>query len=440
MVLLSHVLLYTTLMTSQDLIRYNLPDAPGVYFFRTGTGEILYIGKATSLRDRVRSYFRDDVLRTRGKRILDMVTQAGSLTWTTTDSVLEALVLEAALIKKELPKYNVDEKDDKTWNWVVITREEFPVVTTIRERLLPADLTANGGPYLYAFGPFPSGSALREALTIIRRILPFRDEKCHPPRSGEKGKPCFARQIGLCPGVCTGEITQAEYQRAVRHVALFFSGKKGALITMLEKEMTSAAKKLAFEEAGVIKRQIAALRHIKDASLVGQELKDTARAETTKRRAPFRIEAYDIAHISGTHTVGVMVVIEDGAIKSSDYRKFKIRGEGKDRSHDIANLSEVLTRRLGHSAWRSPDLIVVDGSIPQKRAAEKVLRGLGFAIPVIAVVKDERHKPKALIGAKELTALHKQAILLSNAEAHRFAVAYHRQLREKMPSERKRRG
>ncbi len=420
-------------MKSQELKKLNLPDAPGVYFFMQNTPEnkdknhILYIGKATSLRDRVRSYFRDDIIHTRGKRILDMVTLSASVRWQTTDSVLEALILEAALIKKHAPKYNSDEKDDKSWNYVVVTNEEFPRVLFLRERLVPTDVGGKESTYKYAFGPFPSGGALREALAIIRRIFPFRDGKCKPGQ----GRPCFNRQIGLCPGVCTGEISKTDYGLVINHIRLFFEGKKGELLRTLEREMKKAAKELKYERAGELKREIFAVTHIKDSSLVGKDLRDAASKVARERRAPYRIEAYDIAHISGTHTVGVMIVIEDGTAKKSDYRKFRIRS--LEKSNDTLHLEEVLRRRFGHPEWRRPDLIAIDGGIAQKRRTEAVLRGLSLEIPVVSIVKDERHKPKGIMGSSLLAAQHKAAIILANAESHRFAVSYHRHLRGKLP-------
>lgn len=414
-------------MEYQALRSKGLPDAPGVYFFMGPQGKILYIGKATSLRDRVRSYFRDDLLHSRGKHILDMVALSTDIKWKTTDSVLEALVLEAAEIRTHQPPYNSQEKDDKSWNFVVVTDEEFPVVRTERSRVLH-----NGGMeprgYRYAFGPFTSGTALQEALAIVRRIFPFRDMKCKPGQ----GRPCFNRQIGLCPGVCTGEISAKVYARTINHIRLFFEGRKSELVRKLKAEMKAAAKSLAFERAAELKRELFALEHIKDVTLIGKDIKEASQRVAGERRAPFRIEAYDIAHISGKHTVGVMTVVEDGVAKKSDYRKFRIRGEGNDRAHDIMNLEEVLRRRFGHPEWRCPDVIAMDGGIAQKRAGERVLKELGLSVPIVSVVKDERHKPKGIMGAKTTATTHKNAIILANAEAHRFAVLYHRKLREKL--------
>lgn len=415
--------------TPMDISGYKtakLPDAPGVYLFRASGGEILYIGKATSLASRVRSYFSDDLLHTRGKHMVDMVTIAATIDHQQTDSVLEALILEASLIKKHQPKFNTREKDDKSFNYVVITKEDFPRVLLVRERTMLSEALGKRAEYRYAFGPFPGGKELRIALDLVRRIFPFRSS-CTP----NSGKPCFDRQIGLCPGVCSGEMGKRAYARRVQDIRLFFEGKKGKLVGELRRRMREHAAKLEFEEAARIKRMIAALAHINDVALIGDDIRERSAAGATRGERAVRIEAYDIAHISGTYPVGVMVAVEGGEKIPGAYRKFIIRSErGND---DVGNLEETLTRRLAHPEWRYPDLIAVDGGLPQKRRAEAVLRRHELKIPVVAVVKDERHRPKAFIGSASLSELYRSALLLANAEAHRFAVSFHRARRDRLP-------
>ena len=179
-----------------NLSKFKLPDSPGVYFFKKGRA-VLYIGKATSLRDRVRSYFASDIVSTRGESIARMVNEATSVAHKKTDSVLEALILEANLIKSHQPPYNAISKDNKSFNYVVITKEDFPRVMTMRGRELgELNLKPNTSNLKAVFGPFPQGSVLREALKIVRKIFPFSDN-CRP----NQGKSCFNAQIGLCPGV-----------------------------------------------------------------------------------------------------------------------------------------------------------------------------------------------------------------------------------------------
>lgn len=270
-------------------------------------------------------------------------------------------------------------------------------------------------------------------------MFPFRD-RCIPfflssPSQGEglgvrsRNTGCFNYQIGLCPGVCAGKISKKEYAQTIKNIVLFFSGKKAILIKNLQKEMRALAKRREFEKAEKIKRQIFALGHIQDVSLI----KDSVSRATLG--TDFRIESYDIAHISGTHMVGAMVVLENGEVKKSDYRKFKIQGNtGAD---DTKALSEILIRRLSHPEWPLPNLIVVDGGFAQKRIIEKVLKMHNLKIPTVSVVKDERHKPKGILGAEERSTSYElrkeikkqeQAILLANAEAHRFALSFHRKL------------
>ena len=193
--------------------------------------------------------------------------------------------------------------------------------------------------------------------------------------------------------------------------------------------MRLLAKSHSFEEANKIKKTIFALNHIQDIALMKREKLE---ANSHNLEAIFRIEAYDIAHIFGTDTVGVMVVVENGEKKVSDYRKFKIRGlNGKVSVDDTANLAEVLTRRLGHLEWPLPNLIVIDGGVAQMNMATKVLKNKGFNIDIVSVVKDDKHKPKDFIGEKSKINKYRYEILLANSEAHRFAISYHRNLRKK---------
>ncbi len=408
-----------------------LPDMPGVYFFRKGK-EILYIGKATSLRSRVRSYFSDDLIQTRGMFICDMVSLATSITHEETTSVLEALILEANLIKQYLPKYNTKEKDNKSFNFVIITEEEYPRVLVIRGRDLEHMKTLGEVKAKYQFGPFMNGSALQEALKIIRKIFPYRDT-CIP----NSGKPCFNAQLGLCPGVCAGTITKQEYAKHINHIKLFFEGKKTALKKVLSKEMNQYANLLQFEKAQEVKRQLFAIDHIKDVSLIKDEYRTESIANiqsTDSGSLPFRIESYDIAHTSGVNVTGVMVVVEDGLAKKADYRMFKIRGGFGN--NDTASLKEIITRRLKHDEWPKPDIMLIDGGKGQYSAAKEALEKAGIVvdtdITLLSIVKDEKHQPKMFLGQKEDVAKkHKKALLLANAEAHRFTLQFHRKLRSK---------
>ncbi|MES2087421.1 MAG: GIY-YIG nuclease family protein [Patescibacteria group bacterium] len=398
-------------MLRQHYQKKNLPDTPGVYFFLGKNRKILYIGRATSLKERVRSYFSADLFDTRGPQIIEMVSKASQLDFKKTDSVLEAIILEADLIKKFQPYYNTREKDDKSFNCVVVTKEDFPQILVVRKKDIdPASVSV-------WYGPFPSGGQLRDALKIVRRIFTFRDAKCFP----NQGRPCFNRQIGLCPGVCTGEISKADYGKIITNIKLFFTGKKNQILKKLEREMALAAKKLQFEHAHEIKKTVFALRHIQDVSLIKTSSKNL------DTQSFVRIEAYDVAHISGTDVVGVMVVVENGEPKKQDYRKFKIRGGFGN--NDVASLKEVLERRLNHPEWPLPTLFVADGGVAQKSVIEGVLRTRNLSKDVVAVTKNEKHRPEKILGDPVLIKAHEKSILLANAEAHRFTLAFHRKRR-----------
>lgn len=403
-------------MQREDLAQFDLPDTPGVYFFMRGRA-ILYIGKATSLRGRVQSYFSKDLAAARSPAIAAMVEKADSVRVQQCESVLEALIVEANLIKKHQPPFNVDEKDNKSFSYLVITREAFPRVLVVRGRELfdPAHKL----PALRAtFGPYPHGGSLKEALKIVRKIFPFHDT-CTPGA----GKPCFNAQIGLCPGVCAGEMPAKDYARTVRNIAELFGGNFKGLKRRLAREMKAAAAAERFEEAVMLRRQVHALEHIRDVSLI----KDDVRVASG---GTIRIEAYDVAHTAGKETVGVMTVVEGGEAQKEQYRKFSIRTAGND---DVASLGEMLERRLAHTEWQYPRIIVVDGALPQVRRAQKILKDAGLPIPVVGVVKDDRHKPDHLIGDARSREIYERDILLANAEAHRFAIEWHqKRLRKRL--------
>lgn len=405
-----------------------LPDFPGVYFFFGPKKKILYIGKATSIRDRVRSYFGKDIIESRGPLIEKMLEEATDVGFKKTDSVLEALIFESSLIKKYKPKYNVKEKSDKSFNYVVITDEEFPRILIVRGKELSGDCVIHLKSKILdlksIFGPFPQGSMLKEALKIVRKIFPFRDS-CTP----YSGRPCFNRQIGLCPGVCTGEISKKEYQKIIRNIKLLFEGKKSALIKKLISEMNAMAKKKEFEKANEIKKTLSALKHIQDISLIKHDfLHNSAFSPRRSAASMQRIEAYDVAHMAGKHIVGVMTVIEDGVPNKNEYRKFNVKTV--EKGNDIGALKEILDRRLGHPEWQLPKLIVVDGGKVQINVSENLLKQYGIEIPVVGVVKDEFHRPKKILGDKNLVSKHEKGILLANDEAHHFAIAFHKKKRK----------
>ena len=416
----------------KDKLIKKLPNRPGVYFFKKGK-EILYIGKATSLRNRVKSYFSKDpegkstsygagLIETRGPLIVKMVQEANNIDWQETDSVLEALILEANLIKKYQPRYNIKEKDNKSFNYVVITQEKLPRVITVRGRILEKYRGI-------VFGPFTSGTQLKEALKIVRKIFPYLDDK-------SKNYLEFYRQINLVPDLGNTKL----YKENIKNIKLFFSGKKKEILRNLKKEMKAYAKLREFEKAGELKRQLFVLGHINDIALLkasrennfAQSLGSKPSSATPSQNyfpTSLRIEAYDIAHMSGKSMVGVMTVVEGQEAEKNQYRKFKIRTQ--DNANDTGALAEVIERRLKHKEWCYPKLIVVDGSTAQINVVRKILKKAGLGIPVVSVVKDERHRPKALSGDEGFALKYKREILLANSEAHRFAIGFHKKVRGK---------
>ena len=428
------------MINNKKLKKLKLPNKPGVYFFLQGK-TILYIGKATSLRDRTKSYINKDLINTRGPIILDMVTLADNVKWEETDSVLEALILEAELIKKYQPKYNTKEKSDKSFNYVCITKEEIPKVLIVRGRNLEKEK------YQSVFGPYTNATQLKEAMKIIRRIFPFIDEQ-----SSKKDNYEFYRQIGLTPELNITSKNNAfrkvlgsprriplearpdhsekhsfspleKYLENIKNLKLFFKGKKKDVVRNLNKEMKKAIKEREFEYAGEIKRQLFALSHISDIALIKNDISDKHFVGT------FRIEAYDVAHMSGKNMVGVMTVVENNQAIKSEYKKFKIRTQSG--ANDIGALTEILERRFNHLEWRYPDLIVVDGSTAQINATKKVLAKIKLEIPIVSVIKDEMHRARAIGGDKEYALKCGSIIILANSEAHRFAISYHKNMRAK---------
>lgn len=397
-----------------------LPEVPGVYFFVNEEKEILYIGKATSLRDRVKSYFTQDLLVTRGPKVQLMLPSIVSIGYCQTDSVLEALILETELIKKYQPAYNTDAKDDKSYNRVVITKEKYPRVLLVRDREI--DQGKFTLPIKKIYGPFPNARDLREALKIIRHLFPFRDT-CTPydellAGAQKRAKSCFSHQIGLCPGVCIGVIRREEYIKNIRNIELFFEGKKGKVLTLLEKEMNALAYEQHFEEAHEKKKLIFGLQHIQDMALVTED-------RNTEDR--HRIEAYDVAHLQGSSSVGVMTVVQKGRTHPAHYRQFILRKDHK--GNDLSALEEILTRRFRHPEWPFPELLVIDGGENQLTVARRILKEYELTIPLLSVVKDSRHKPKDILGDVELVKRFEKEIILVNAEAHRFAITFHKKKR-----------
>lgn len=402
-----------------------LPDTPGVYLMKDEKGTIIYVGKATSLKRRVSSYFQ----RPHDARIQQMVSEIRSIDYIQKPTAIEALILEANLIKYHWPHFNVKEKDNKSFLYLVVTNEDFPKPKLIRGTDLEDDA---GKKYKAVFGPYTSGRSLRAALEIVRKIIPW--STCAP---GQK-RACFYYHIKQCPGVCIDAVTKAEYAKIVKDFIRFFEGKVEDVLKSYKKQMTKLAKEKKFEEAAALRDRIFALEHINDVAVMKREEDDYEGKEVTSGLPVNifgRIEGYDISHVSGTSMVSSMVVFENGAPAKSEYRKFHIRhGEG---NNDVLSMQETLTRRF-RNAWKKPDLILIDGGLPQVNAARDIVhQQLKLRIPVIGIAKGPDRDRDDLVFHEQdpdVIRLYKQYLpLLARVrdEAHRFAITFHRTVRSR---------
>ncbi|KKU19208.1 MAG: hypothetical protein A2119_01010 [Candidatus Colwellbacteria bacterium GWA2_46_10] len=389
----------------------SVPETPGVYLFKGAKGKLLYVGKAGNLRRRVSSYFN----KSHSDKTEKLVKEIKRVDYVKTPTAIEALILEAELIKKFEPPYNFKEKDDKSFLYIEITNEEYPRVLLVRGKERP------GGE---RFGPFTSASDVRSALNILRKIFPYGTHEAD--KIGLYKRLCFNAQIGLCPGSCTGTIGKREYRRNIRNLRLFLQGKRDRLVKNLERDMQMAARALYFEEAGRLKRQLFALGHIQDVALISRDDIDT----TSKRGV--RIEGYDISNISGTSPVGAMVVSVGGRLAKDEYRKFKIRTISQ--SDDVGMLEEMLSRRFLHTlstgGWPLPVLVLVDGGKGQVNVARSVIAEAGLRIPVVGIAKGPTRKKNEFVG-KIPGGIKEAELILLRDEAHRFAIKYHKEVRSR---------
>lgn len=437
---------FLTLQKKNAETLQTLPNRPGVYVFRDAEKRVLYVGRATSLRARVASYFsgRDS----RGERIFQMVDRARYLETTETETVLESVILEANLIKKYRPKYNVDLKDDKSFSYFAVTKEKFPRVVIVRETEIQAiekrklkrekEIKRGGSQkpkvksekYSRVYGPYPSKRHMETVLKILRRIFPFHSAKAQ----SEKG--CLYRQIGLCPGPYDGGIDKDAYRKNIRNIEYVLRGQKKRLLATLEKEMAQEAKRENFERAQVLRDQVFALRHIRDIALLTRGSTPSVGVPTSPplQGEKIRIEAFDISNISGQHAVASMVVFENGEPKKSEYRKFKI--QSVEGSNDVAMMREVLARRVRHAEWKTPNVIILDGGQGHLNMAVALWKALGIRIPLVAIAKGPTRKKVELHidpqFAPDPKLLENKLVLEHlREEAHRFAITYHRKVRGK---------
>ncbi len=397
-----------------------LPDKPGVYLFKDANARVIYIGKALSLKKRVNSYFRGRVDNLKTRNLMENLSFFGYIP---ANSEAEALLYEAQLIKKYRPKYNTLLKDDKAYPMLkVMVTELYPRLTITRKK------KSDGALY---FGPYTDGKLLKEALKILRRMFPLRSCGKLPK------EPCLYYHLKQCPAPCKQDVDTALYNQTVNELVMFLRGNHAKLIVRLRQRMKHFSKHKLYEKAAVVRDQIYALSKISDSrqSHIFSNVTKDLKAKLKLEKLPYNIDAFDVSNIFGSHAVGAAVRFRDGLPEKSKYRKFKIKSvEGID---DYAMMREIVLRRYKNIDEKKllPDLIVIDGGRGHLNAARRALKALKINIPFISIAKEKEeifviNNPKTLILPPYDKSL--KFIQRLRDEAHRFAISYHRALRNKM--------
>ncbi|MBR3323621.1 UvrB/UvrC motif-containing protein [Candidatus Saccharibacteria bacterium] len=407
-----------------------LPAEPGVYFHKNQAGEIIYVGKAAVLKNRVRQYFQKSQ---KDPKTAALVREIYMTDWIVVDTEMDALFLESEMIKRYMPKWNILLRDDKTVSYVRIDmKSPVPYVSMTRT---PMDDKAT---YI---GPFYAKLPVEKALRILRKVFPYYVK----PFDGKK---TLDTDLGLTPGIEIGRTTPAEYKKNLRRLTRYLEGDRVKLLRDLEKQMKEASKKGEYEEAAKLRNQLFGLKELKKKIVFSdKEFLDISSDQALLQlqrilnlnEPPKRIEGYDISHQAGANAVASMVVFTNGVADRSKYRKFKIRQSNKQ--DDLASMREVLERRLKHQEWDYPDLIILDGSIQQISAVKDILQAKN--IPVIgrdksgdhgrnaevkiAIYENDDYKILPLASDSHVAKL----IARIDEESHRFAITYHTLLKRK---------
>ncbi len=391
------------------------------------------MGKAIDVRSRVSSYFAKSAdLPIKTQQLIEQVETIETIE---VASEVEALLLEANLIKKHLPKYNTRLTDGKSYPYIRITiKDEYPKILISRNDIDKKSIY---------FGPFPSTQAMRSVLRIIRKIFPYQNVNNHANRA------CLYYHLGLCP--CPSVFKDKTYKKNVKRIIKFLSGDSKKLIKELKIERDDEAKKEEFEKAAFLQKKIDYIVLVTSpiykpfeyennpdlkTEVLNSEmniLKETLNSNGLNIESLRRIECFDISNISGKHATGSMVVFINGDKDTSLYRRFKLKRDYKDKPNDFGMMYEVISRRLTHSEWESPDLIVVDGGKGQVTSALKALRDQDKNIPLVGLAKREETiitpDLKEVSLPRSSKGLH--LVMKIRDEAHRFAITYHRKLRSK---------
>jgi len=392
----------------------NFPLSGGVYIMKNSAGEIIYIGKASSLRKRVRSHFRKAVFSPH-KELL--IKEVRDIDFILCEPEAKALLLEQALIQGKKPKYNIALKDGKSFPLVEISREVFPRIRIARKK---------SGLCRY-FGPYPQAKELKQALELIRRIIPFRSCARMPK------KECLYFHLNLCPGPCIKKISPDKYASSIREISLILEGRKKELMESIRAGMNKASEERRFEEAAGLRDKLSAV-----SSLYGikREIKELIllKGVLSLKKIPFRIEAVDVSNISGTNSTGSVVVFENGAPLKSEYRRYKLLSKRKDDLNLISEIARRRARSVLAGKVNYPDLVIVDGGIAHLKTFKAEFRKAGVNVPVLAIAKRneeiwiaENRKPLCLKSGEPALCIIQKA----RDEAHRFAHKYHLSLRRK---------
>ena len=355
-----------------------LPRTPGVYFHKSASGEIIYVGKAAVLKNRVRQYFQDS--RGRDNKTMALVAEIADTDWIETESEVDALFLESEMVKRYMPRYNVLLRDDKSQMYVRIDmKSEWPTVSFTRN---PAD---DGAEY---FGPFYNGFALKKALRYLRRVFPYLTRQRRP------GQSKLDEDLGLSPRLSEGS---AIYKTNLRKLISYIKGNRKAIAAELERDMKTAAGLHDFERAADLRNKLRAMQELQRRVCFGDKefldiSKDKALADLAKllglKGIPARIEGYDISHMSGRQVVSSMVVFTNGVSDRAEYRKFKV----SEKNDDTGNMYQTIFRRMSERhlrSWGRPDLLLIDGGKGQLAVAIKARDERGVTVPIVSIAKRE---------------------------------------------------
>ncbi|TSC68485.1 MAG: hypothetical protein G01um101466_440 [Parcubacteria group bacterium Gr01-1014_66] len=414
-----------------------IPSTPGVYIFSRHK-KPLYIGKAAYLKKRLASYFAKNA----NQKAQLLCKEADALTWTEATSEIEALITEALLIKKHLPKYNILMRDDKSYFYVGITRDRFPRIFTVHQ-LKTAEIKS----YARMIGPFTSGRILREVLWCLRGIFPYCTCLRPHPRL------CTNAHIGRCLGYCCVKNTpisadqETQCQTNVTRIEAILMGRKTKIAKDLIRAMKNAAREERFEHAVQLRDTLEGLERIfhhhatrqilprrMTPSLQWPSLEPKIRLLIGRAEPITRVEGYDISNISGAYATGSLVVFHRGKPDKSSYRMFRIKTIRA--SNDVAMHQEVMRRRLSHTEWPLPELMIIDGGKPQLHAVARILATHAHTRSITLTALAKREEELYISGfatPAKLQTLPREILFFFQRvrdESHRFAKKYHHKLRE----------